>query len=318
MTHRTANLPEVGGDHNRILTGRLLVLASAILWSTSAVFVKAPIFSNDWPVEYRGLLMGFWRAVFASLVLVVMVRKVTFSWTMLLMACFFVVMNWSFLTAMVEIESAATIWLQYTAPAWVFLGSWLLFRERVTRDDWMLLGCVSIGVAIILCSELSGSGASLTGITLALVSGITYAGVVLCLRKLRDHDSAWLIFFNHLMTALVFLPFVIMHSALPHGNEWFYLAAFGAFQMGLPYLLFAHGVKYIPGHRASMIVLIEPVILPMWVWLFWRNTPDYQPPSLMTLAGGVFILAGLSARFLFHFGHKNHAAASDESESSQE
>lgn len=290
---------QLNSDRSGVLAGRLLVLASALLWSTSAFFIKAPIFSEQWSTEWRGLLLGFWRAVFACVIMAVMIRKISFNWVILLMSAIFVLMNYSFLTAMVEIESAATIWLQYTAPVWVFLGSWLLFREQVTRDDWWLLGFASSGVGIILISELYGAKASVFGIVMALVSGITYAGVVLCLRNLRGHDSAWLIFFNHLMTGIVFLPFVLISGTVPEGKEWFFLAGFGMFQMGLPYLLFARGVKLIPGHRASMIVLIEPVILPLWVWIFWRTADDYQPPALMTLVGGALILTGLSARFLF-------------------
>ena len=45
--------------------GRLLVIAAALLWSTSAFFAKAPIF-DDWPVESRGLLLACWRGLFAS------------------------------------------------------------------------------------------------------------------------------------------------------------------------------------------------------------------------------------------------------------
>ena len=35
---------------------------------------KAPIF-DDWPPEAKGVLMGFWRALFAGLVLVPTIRR---------------------------------------------------------------------------------------------------------------------------------------------------------------------------------------------------------------------------------------------------
>jgi drug/metabolite transporter (DMT)-like permease len=280
------------------LAGRLLVIVSAILWSTSAWFVKAPIFSNDWPVEWRAIIICFWRAVFACLILGLMVRRVSFCWQMIVMSFFFVVMNITFLSALVEIEAAATIWLQYTAPAWVFLGSFLLIKERVTRGDCLLLAFASLGVIVILIAELSAGKSSVYGITLALLSGVSYAAVVLSLRFLRGHDSAWLIFLNHLLTAIVLLPCVVWLGEIPRGSEWLFLAGLGIFQMGLPYLLFAQGVRRIPGHEASLIVLIEPILLPLWVFLFWSKLPDYQPPAWGTLAGGGLILAGLIVRFL--------------------
>ena len=53
--------------------GRLLILVAAVMWSTSGLFAKAPLFA-DWPLQVAGLpvrgpLLAFWRAVFASLVL---------------------------------------------------------------------------------------------------------------------------------------------------------------------------------------------------------------------------------------------------------
>ena len=72
--------------------------------------------------------------------------------------------------------------------------------------------------------------------------------------------------------------------------------------MGIPYVLFAAGVQRISGHQASGIVLLEPVLLPVWVYLAWHSQPDYEPPSASTLIGATLILAGLVMRF---FGAKN-------------
>ena len=45
---------------------RLMVVAAALLWSTSGFYAKAPWF-DDWPEETRGVALTFWRAVFAAL-----------------------------------------------------------------------------------------------------------------------------------------------------------------------------------------------------------------------------------------------------------
>ena len=56
-------------DHRQQMVGRLLIVAAAVMWSTSALFAKSPIF-QDWPQELRGPLLAFWRALFGGLVLV--------------------------------------------------------------------------------------------------------------------------------------------------------------------------------------------------------------------------------------------------------
>ena len=54
--------------------GRLCILGAALLWSTSGLFVKSSFF-DDWPQESRGVLLAFWRALFAGALLLPAVRK---------------------------------------------------------------------------------------------------------------------------------------------------------------------------------------------------------------------------------------------------
>ncbi len=110
-------------------------------------------------------------------------------------------------------------------------------------------------------------------------------------------DSAWLIALNHLVTAVVLLPFILYQGIWPTVGQASWLAAFGVFQMGTPYVLFAYGLRSIPGHQASFIVLLEPVLVPVWVWLAWRHDPGYEPPAWWTMVGASMILVGLMARF---------------------
>jgi drug/metabolite transporter (DMT)-like permease len=71
-----------------------------------------------------------------------------------------------------------------------------------------------------------------------------------------------------------------------------FLAFFGMFQMGLPYILFARGLRSIPGHEATGIGLLEPILVPLWVFLAWGDKPAWW-----TLVGGGLILIGLAVRY---------------------
>lgn len=274
--------------------GQALIVVAAILWSSSGFFAKSPFF--DWAPEDRGPLLAFWRAVFASVVLATMVRRPRLSWRFLPMTLLFVAMNYTFLTAMVRTEASVVIWLQHLAPAWVLLGGTLLFREPITRNDLILLAFAATGVGVILFNQVQGQDP--WAITLGLASGVTYAGVVLSLRQLRDEDPAWLITLNHLVTAIAFLPFALTRGSLPQGSQWLILAAFGVLQMGLPYVLFAMGVRRISSTQASGLMLLEPILLPIWVFVAWGHRPDYVPPQISTWIGASLILVGLAIRFL--------------------
>lgn len=205
------------------------------------------------------------------------------------MALCFVGMNWSYLSAMTEGRAATAIWLQSTAPIWVLLAGTIFLKERILRSDFVLAGLGVAGVALILAFELQG--ATTSSVLLGLLSSFFYAGVVLSLRHLRTMDSAWLISLNLAITVVALSPYAISADALPVGSQWLYLIGFGALQMGTPYLLFARGVRDIPGHEASGIALIEPVLVPVWAYLVWGETVTWP-----IVIGGGLIFAGLAQR----------------------
>lgn len=204
-------------------------------------------------------------------------------------------MNVTFLSSMVLTTGANAIWLQNTAPAWVFLGGVVLLRERPSARDWILLLFALLGVCVILFFESRGQ--SVMGVLLGLLAGIFYGLVILFLRLLRNHDSFWLITLNHLVTAVVLLPFVVSQHDWPIGIQWPYLIGFGVLQMGVPYVFFARGLRRVAGHEAAGIALLEPLLVPVWVWVAWHGTPSYTPPAWWTFVGGGLILAGLLLRY---------------------
>jgi drug/metabolite transporter, DME family len=122
--------------------------------------------------------------------------------------------------------------------------------------------------------------------------------VVLMLRLLRSYEAAWLIALNHIGTALLLGPYVAWHGVWPVGQQWLLLAAFGILQMGIPYVLFARGLQHITGHEAAGIGLLEPVLVPVWVYVAWHAAENYTAPRWWTMVGGGLILAGLLLRYV--------------------
>ena len=219
------------------LGGRLLVLVAAVLWSTSGLFAKATTF-EIWPAADRGVLLAFWRAAFAGVLLLPAVRRPQWDVKLIPLCCAFAAMNVTYLSAMTMTTAANAIWLQNTGPVWVFLVGVFILGEKVVWSDWVMLAASGLGVGLILYFELASGIGSAAGIIYALLSGVTYAAVVLHIRVLRREDSAWLIMLNHLVTAVLFAPYVMWVSQAsprtlwPEGIQWPALIAFGALQMG--------------------------------------------------------------------------------------
>jgi drug/metabolite transporter, DME family len=284
----------MGRTQLSLTQSRLYVALAAVLWSTSGAFTKVltrdtPLRLNDPPVET--LQIAFYRVLFAGLFFTVLLRRADFSFrpAMLAMVTCFAAMNVMFVSAMALGTAANAILLQYTAPLWVVLASVCWLGERA---DWRGLASSAIGLAGILIIVLDGwHSAQLGVVALGLGSGITYAGVLIFLRSLRDTSPRWLTTLNHLSAALVLLPWVLQ-SPLPSAGQLLVLVIFGVFQMGIPYWFMARGLQGVSAQEAGTITLLEPLLNPVWAYLI-----SGEEPSRWTLVGGAFILGALAWRY---------------------
>lgn len=236
------------------------------------------------------MLLAFWRALFAGTLILPAVRQPRLRWGLAPMAVCFALMNATYLSAVVLTKAANAIWLQSTAPLWIFLAGAVFKTGDFNRRDLTPLVCGLAGVAMILTFEIQGQAHA--GIACGLASGVCYAGVVLSIRRLREENSAWLVAVNHLVAAAAIFPYVVYAGIWPSPAQLAVVAAFGFFQMGLPYVLFARGLKSVSSQEASLITLLEPVLMPIWVYLAWAEQPDWW-----TLLGGGLILIGLVIRY---------------------
>lgn len=268
------------------MRGRLLLLSAALFWSLSGVLVKSPPLR-----EVPALVLACERAWWAALCLTPLVSWKTVRWRkgLLPMVGCFATMNLLFISSLTRTTAAAAIFLQYTAAGWAFLFGVLFLKERADRANLVALLFSLAGIVWIVHSDWDGE--RFEGNTLALASGLAYAGVIVCLRFLRDESSAWLIWLNHVVSGAVLLPFVA--TALPQLDlsQHLLLALLGGVQMALPYVLFARGLRSITAQEASLITLLEPLLNPLWVWLFWG---EHVPQA--TWIGGALILCGLALK----------------------
>ncbi len=287
--------PDAVADAKSHWIGRLQIVMAAVLWSTSGFFVKSNWF-EAWPAEIRGLQIAFWRAAFAILLLLPFVRNCRWHPSLIPMAASFAIMVWSFMTAMVHGPAANAIWLQYLCPAWVSMYGVLMHRKWPDRSESTMMGFCISGVLLILWMEMS-SGVNLYATLLGILSGISFAAVVLTMRAQHDMNPVWLITVNHAATIMFLSPWAVSGNSIP-AQSYLVLAFFGLIQMSIPYLLFARGLRSVSGVEASLLTLIEPILLPCWVFLIWSNDPSYQPTPLWTKLGATLILIGLLTRYL--------------------
>jgi len=280
--------------------GRWLLVAAAVLWSTTSLFVKVEAL-RDIP----GPTLAALRALFATVCLVPFVRVSSVRWRvgLLPMATAFAAMNVLFLTAMTLTTAAAAVFLQYTATPWSFLLGLVILGETWRRGNVVAVGLAMAGIAIIVATT---DGQSSLGNLLAVASGLAFAAVIISLRHLRQESPVFLVLVNQAASCLVLLPWLAWHPPSLSLDQWLLLAAFGIVQMSIPYLLFARGLKSVPAQEAALIVLLEPVLTPVWVGLLgWEFAPA------TTWLGGALIVGGLLLRYTVFSGQPNQVPSED-------
>jgi drug/metabolite transporter (DMT)-like permease len=132
----------------------------------------------------------------------------------------------------------------------------------------------------------------MSGVLLALLSGVLFAVYMVNLQRLKEFSATYLTWLNNLVCALLLLPFVEARLALST-DQLLIVAIMGAVQLGLPYFLFSRGLRSIPLQEAALIALVEPVLNPVWVALIIGEIPSFA-----TVLGGAMILAALAVRYL--------------------
>ena len=260
-----------------------LLLLTALGWSLGGVLMK----SVDWPPFAVGGGRGLVAAVF---LLAVRGRALRFTWTPLQLgtALAFAGCTVLFAAATKLTTAANAILLQYTAPVWVaLLGAWLL-GERARRADWWTIAVTFAGMGVFFYDGLKFN--NLTGILLAVASGVSFAVMIVLLRKQGPGSTIEAVILGNLLGFVIGLP-SICTAPWPDQRSLVALLLLGVVQLGIPYLLYSRAIKHVTALEAVLIPVIEPILNPIWVLLVIG-----ERPSPLALLGGAIVLGAVTWR----------------------
>ncbi len=155
-------------------------------------------------------------------------------------------------------------------------------RERVSPRTLMASGVALAGVVIMVASGL-GSG-RLVGQALSALMTLAFAGMVVLQRRQPQASMIVVNAFGALGSGLFGL------ASAPHPliglHDLAILFVFGLTTIGLAFVLFMEGAKFIPSAEAGLISLLDVVLGPIWVFLAFGENPGGA-----TILGGAIVLA---------------------------
>jgi drug/metabolite transporter (DMT)-like permease len=260
---------------------RLLILLAAVLWSSGGAAIKLCQLDAWQLAGGRSLIAGL---LILALSPAARRRPTRLSFAVAVAYVFTVVL---FVTATKLTTAANAIFIQDTAPLWVLLLSPWLLREHPTRGELLSVPVFGVGLALFFLDKLSPG--QVAGNLVALASGVAFGLSILGLRRLGDGGPAALVLGN-LLAAAVTMP-LWPFGPSPTPMDLGLVAFLGVFQLGLSYLVFSWGVQGTPAVEASLLVLLEPVLNPVWTYLFAG-----ERPGPWAIVGGGVILAATAWR----------------------
>ena len=271
--------------NNRVGTSPLLlVLAAAVIWSTGGLFIK-------W-VKLSGLELSFGRSLLAAITVAIFTRREGFGLNRMtaITSVLYAALLLLFVLATKATTAANAIFLQYTAPLYVLILEPLLYKEKFRRRDLITVIVCVAGMSLFFVGKLRPQ--DVTGNLLALGSGLCFAAYFLLLRhsSAREVNRASSVIYGNLLVVLIAAPAGI--AAVQHITkaDALSVAYLGVVQIGVAYTLFTLGMsRGIRSLDAGIVGYIEPVLNPVWVFMFLG-----ERPSTWALLGGIIIVGAVA------------------------
>jgi drug/metabolite transporter (DMT)-like permease len=269
------------------VNARLQLVLAAACFSTAGAAIKWCAFGAAPIAAFRALV-----ALVAIVILIPAARR-----------------HWSARTALVGVGYAAagllfvfanklttaanTVFLQATNPLFIVaVAPWLL-HERVRAEDLRFMAVLAVGFALLFIGgerRFATAPDPFLGNLLGAGSAVAWALTVTGYRWLARQAGgdpgvvAAAAATGNLIVFLACLPWALPLMA-GRPSDWLVVIYLGVFQLGLAYVFLSRAIGRIPALEASLVLLVEPVLSPLWAWLVHGETP-----GSMALVGGAVIL----------------------------
>ena len=190
-----------------------------------------------------------------------------------------------FVLAILKTTVANTLVIMSISPLLGAILSILILRERVVSRTWYISASIFFGLTLIFSQSLGGG--TLVGDLSAFAAAVLLACNFVLLRRYRKVSMIPAVAWSMAVTAFITWPLAMPTSF--DGAAWVYILLLGLVILPISSALITLGPRYLPAPEVGLIMLLEALLGPLWVWLVIREVP-----SIETLIGGATILAALT------------------------
>ena len=257
--------------------GIIFVFLSAVFFSLAGILMKINTMSS--------LTMNGLRCGLAFFVMYAYMRKVKhkFRFNMVVLLGAFVTFGMSLTFSMANkmTTAANAIVLQFCMPAFVILLLWIFWKQKPDKIAVASVIMSFAGIIFFFLDSLSEGG--MAGNLIAVFSGFLYA-VVILIKKIPKSDFESSVLLSHLISFVVGIPAVVQEPSWTPTNI-VTIIVLGIVQTGLSMVCLNVGLNYVQPVAASLISMIEPILNPILVAVFYGETM-----GVISIFGAIIVL----------------------------
>ena len=270
------------------IPGPILVFLGACCLSFGGLIVKSFEGATNWQIL-------FWRSIFFSTVVVIYLlityKKKFFnsfykSGLPGFVGGLILSLGYSgYVFAMYNTTVANTNFIIQTQTIFLAVFGYIFLKEKISKLTLASIILAFTGIILMVGNSLSPG--QMSGNMVAFIMPISFATLVLIVRKFPDTDMVPMQFIAGIGATIIGYLFSSKISISSHDIFLGFLAGF--FQVGLGFILITIGARKTLSALVGIIMLTEAVLGPLWAWLFANE----NPPSLVLIGGTIIISAVL-------------------------
>ncbi len=238
--------------------------------------------------------MIFWRGALVMLGLVAYLAWADGRWALgrfrtdggstLVVALIFTISAVLFILALDMTSVANTLIIIASSPLFAAIFGRIFLGEAVPARTWAAIGATLGGIGVVVSGSLGGG--TLPGDLAALGTAVCLAASLTLLRRARARNVVPAMALSGLFSALVSFPL-----AAPFAMDMTQaglLVLLGLIILPVSFTLTLLGTRYLPAPEVGLIMLLETVLGPLWVWLVVGEAANAR-----ALMGGGIVIATL-------------------------
>jgi drug/metabolite transporter (DMT)-like permease len=249
-------------------------------------------------VDATGFQILFYRSLTISLVVIIFSCIITKSNPLdffkkldkfdLIMGVFLSLAFATYVFSMLYTAVASTLFILSVTPFLAAIIGWIWLGEKPRIIVWFTMIAATFGVALMVNDGITYG--KTFGNLLALLSALFFALALIIARYSAKENVLGGTFLGGVFACLIgFLAAIYFNQGLIISSYDLSLSLFmGAFTIGLGITLVTTGTPFVPAAEVSLLVLVESVLGPVWVWLILS-----EAMSKLEIIGGLIIFASL-------------------------